>query len=326
MGRRRRPNLPGAVFHLTARTLDRERLFTPVLRTTALRVLAAAVPRSGTRLLAAAIMSNHLHLVVQQGERPLYALMQPVLRRLAHLLQRSHGVEGPVFWRPYACTPCLDPDHARNAIAYTHLNPVRARLCADPAGYPWTSHGLYVEQSSEGGVARRPDRHLNAVLDPSHALPLFGRGPQRGLDQLRDDYRLYIEWRLAADRQATAGDPDACVEEVVLSPPALPAGDTHWGRTFSPFFHPPAAHGGTHFGRRTLDFIPDLSDLARATLAAEGRGLTLDLVRGRRGGARYREIRHRMIRRMHVAGHRSVDIARFVGLSESAVSRVLASS
>jgi REP element-mobilizing transposase RayT len=287
-------------------------------------VIAAAMPRSGARLLAVAIMSNHLHLVIQQGEQPLYALMQPVLRRLAHLLQRSHGLEGPVFWRPYGCTPCLHPDHARNAIAYTHLNPVRAKLCADPAEYPWTSHGLYADQSPEDGVALRPDRHLAHALDATHALLLFGCGPERRLGQLRDDYRLYIAWKLAADRQAAARDPNACVEELTLSPPSLPAGDTHWGRTFSPFFHTPAVHGSTHVACRTPQFVPDLSDIARATLAAEAPGLSLDLVRGRRGGARYREIRHRMIRRMHVAGHRNVDIARFVGLSESAVSRVLA--
>jgi REP element-mobilizing transposase RayT len=325
MGRRRRPNLPGAIFHLTARTLDRERLFTPVLRTTTLRVIAAAVPRSGVRLLAVAIMSNHFHLVVQQGEQPLHALMQPVLRRLAHLLQRSHGLEGPIFWRPYGCAPCLDPDHARNAIAYTHLNPVRAKLCADPAGYPWTSHGLYTDRSPEDGGAPRLNLHLAHVLDATHALPLFGRGPRRELGQLRDDYRLYIDWKLAADRQAAARDPNACVGEVVPSPPSLAAGDTHWGRTFSPFFHTPAVHGSAHVACRTPEFVPDLSDIARVTLAAEAPGLTLDLVRGRRGGARYCEIRHRMIRRMHAAGHRNVDIARFVGLSESAVSRVLAS-
>jgi REP element-mobilizing transposase RayT len=322
MGRHRRPNLPGGIFHLTARTLQRERLFTPPLRSAALELLAGVVPGSGARLLAVAIMPNHLHLVAQQGDRPIAGLMQPLLRRLAHLLQRSHGREGPVFWRPFACRACLGPGHVRNAIVYTHLNPVRANLCTRPSRYAWTSHPLYSEPTGGGAmVPVTTAARLARVLDPEHALPLFATRHDRRPDQLRDDYRRFVSWRLTADRVAEAVDRrTALIHEAPPERPPLAWGDLHWGN-LSPLFHS-ATMGGDRLAGAPR-YRPDLSDLARGVLATEAPGITLELVRGRSGGATYGRVRARLIRAMHAAGHRNVDIARFLRLSESAVSKVI---
>jgi REP element-mobilizing transposase RayT len=328
MGRLRRPNLPGGVFHLTARTLDRERLFTPALRTGAIEVIVRAVPASGARLLAVAIMPNHIHLVVQHGDAPLARLMQPILRRLAHALQRAHGRDGPMFWRPYACRACLHPGHVRNAIVYTHLNPVRAGLCSDPRSYAWTSHRLYASRSAAPPPLRvTAAERLGLVLDPDHALPLFATGYGRSPDQLRDDYRAFVAWRLRADRCA-AGEPapwdaGATVRSIEPPPPPLlPWGDAHW-HALSPLFHAAAGGGWWPGGRASSPYRPDLADLARATLTRERPGLPLSLVKGRRGGATYSRIRRSMILSMHAAGHRNVDIARFLRLSDSTVSKVV---
>jgi REP element-mobilizing transposase RayT len=313
--------MPGAVFHLTARTLDRERVFTPALRTRAIAVIAAAVPRSGARLLAATIMSNHLHLVVQQGPLPLHKLMQPVLRRLAHLIQRTRGVDGPVFWRPYGSTPCFDPDHARNAIAYTHLNPVRAHLCTDPVDYPWTTHRLYSDGPPLLDALPAPVRLLADVVDAGSALSLFVCRVHDRESDAHDAYRRFIEARMQGDRQA--GEDRADGSALRAAAPMCCAGNDLWARDFSPLFHAAPSKGRAASATRPWRSAPDLADLARATLSAEGPELTLGLVRGRRGGARYARIRHAMIRRMHVAGHRNVDIAHFLGISQSAVSRVI---
>lgn len=302
-----------------ARTLRRERRFTPRLRTAALHAVVEATPRSGARLLAAAIMPNHLHLVVQQGERPLSDLMQPLLRRLALLLQNTHGIEGPVFWRHYASRPCLDPAYARNAIVYTHLNPVRAGLCVDPSDYPWTSHLLYV--GSEAGVPPELER-LSEIMDTTLALPLFATGPVRATQHLREEYRRFVEWRQQADQLADAEDPD----EADLAMPSRPAsawGDLEWGSAFSPLFHAPVRRGSRTGQVGPRDYAPDLASIARSTLAAEAPGLTLEMIRGRRGGREYSRIRHLIIRRLHAAGYPNVEIARFLHLSPSAVSRVL---
>ena len=256
-------------------------------------------------------MSNHLHLVVLQGERPLHSLMQPFLRRIALRVQEAHGVDGPIFWRPYASQPCLDPSYARNAIAYTHLNPVRAGLCADAADYRWTSHAMFAHGQLPDSSTLAP---LRSVLDPGLALPLFASARNRSTTQLREDYRAFIRWRARAD-------PDDPGDESLNGAP--PLAYTGWAPTLSPFFQPLGTD--RHSGAPTGPVFPglDLAAVARATLTAEAPGVRMDWIRGRRGGARAARLRHVIIRRLHVAGFRNVEIARFLGLSESAVSYVI---
>jgi putative transposase len=144
MGRIRRPNLPGRAFHLTARIQNREHRFIPRLRSQIVRLLRRNVARSDAQLLAYVIMSNHLHLVVIQGDQPLSDLMQPFLRSVALATHALFGTEGHVFERRFSDRVCRDPDHLRNAIAYTHANPVRAGMCEEPGDYVWSSYRRYL--------------------------------------------------------------------------------------------------------------------------------------------------------------------------------------
>ena len=321
MGRQRRPYLPGGVFHLAARTLRRKHYFTPQLRTTTLRAAAELAGRSRIRLLAVAAMSNHLHVVVRQGNLPLSAFMQPLLRRLAHRIQHVHHLDGPIFWRPYAARHCRNPSHVRNAIVYTHLNPVRAGVCDEADSYSWTSHQLYAARSAADFALEHP--RLATVLDPDLALPLFAAAPHRSILQLREDYRQFVRWRLDADRWS---DPDDDPAEVAsVPPPPTDWQDSWWPVDLGPLFQgrprTPASEPDAY--DRPLDTVLDLATMARRTLAAEAPGVPLDQIRGRRGGTRAAKLRHIIIRRLHAAGYPNVAIAHFIGLSESAVSYVI---
>src|SRR5512145_1122737 len=110
------------LFHITTRTVCHRKWFTPRNRSRIEGIIAAALVRSDASLLAHTIMPNHLHLLVQQGNAPLARLMQPLLRRVALLIQHTHGIEGHVFERRFRDKPCPDADYARNAIAYIHRN------------------------------------------------------------------------------------------------------------------------------------------------------------------------------------------------------------
>lgn len=322
MGRLRRPYLPGGVFHLTARTLDRKRRLTSRLKTAAITAVSDVVPRSEVRLLAVAIMSSHLHLVVQQGEPPLSALMQPLLRRLALMLQRAHGLEGPMFWRHYGCQPCLNPRHVRNAIVYTHLNPVRAGLCRDPGAYPWTSHALY---AGEDTTTSREIAALVPILDPGHVLPLFAVERGRPAGCLREDYVAFVRWRLLIDAAHVGNDtqdPLADPPETIWQPwPDAWAPD--WSNSLSPLFHPPQRANRPSDAELRRQLAPDMTTIARKMLARETPTLSLREIRGRGGGLQYRRVRRAITHRLHAAGYRNVEIARLLGLSESGVSYAL---
>ena len=298
MGRTRRSHLPGGIFHLTARTQGREPWFTPVLRTRILHYLARAVAGSDARLLAYAVMPNHLHLVVRQGRRPLWCLMQPLLRGTALLVQRSHGVSGHIFEKRFADRPCFDPEYARNAVVYTHLNPVRARLVDDALAYRWCSHGVYC------GTAPAP-----AHLAADDALRLFAPAEDSGLDEARRTYALFVEWRYACDRAEDAG----------LAPPRVWGGDLSWSQRFAPLFRGATLDPFLDEARRAAD----LAEIARRTLIERAPDLSLERVRGGEKSRQVVDVRRAMIRRMAATGHAGGAIARYMGVSDQCVSNVL---
>jgi REP element-mobilizing transposase RayT len=315
MSRRERPNLPGSAFHLTARIQNREALLSAELRSGVIAIIRDQLHFCDVELLAYAIMPNHFHLVIRQGGAPLCRFMQPIMRRMALLVQRAFDREGHVFERRYRDRPCSDPFHLRNSIAYTHMNPMRAGLTTRPEEYPWTSHNAWVG-------------HVNAAdgkVDPvalDRALPLFATAETRSLTELREDYRTFLARREAADRSLDS-EPVASVAEVSCpGPPGLPHGDANWVRHFS---RPWPEVGGNGAGPLAPDAPkrPDLSDIARLVVVGSEPAIDPAIVRSRWGGPAYTSARRAIILWAASVGYKGVQIAAYLRISARAVSAVL---
>jgi|SRR5690606_15615356 len=332
MGRRARPHLPGATFHLTARLHGREALFTPEVRTALVTILREQVVFSDVELFAYVVMPNHLHLVVRQGRERLSRFMQPLLRRVALLVQRAWGREGHVFERRYRDRPCSDPDHIRNAIVYTHLNPVRAGLCAEPGEYAWSSHGAWI-----GGENAADGRTHPVSLE--RAAQLFASGPARTPSELAEDYLAFLQWRQAID-EAEGNDE---VSDTLPPRPLLEYTDPKWAVHVTPLGADSAGDTlgdggapydstkpgpldamGRSYARNTPASHPDLSAIAQAVIRATAPGLDPAWVRSRWGGPDYVRARHDIIRRAAAAGYRRAQIASYLRISTKTVSAVLA--
>lgn len=316
MGRRHRSYLPGAVFHLTTRTQGGEPWFTPVLRTRLVDYAASAIRRTDATLLAYAIMPNHLHLVLRQGRQPLDRVMQPLLRRAALVVQRSHGLVGHVFQRRYRDHVCLDPDYARNTIVYTHLNPVRAGLLEDPGAYDWASHRFYL------GDATVPEP-MASVLAVDDGLRLFAPWDGCTISDLRGAYSRLVGWQLERDRQAATEEPVETARSLPPRPFVL-AADTAWSHSFAPLFRD-GTPGGTDSPSMYGSAAGDLDRIARHTLAEHAPDLQLDEVRTNSKRPAIVRARRRLIPRLAAAGHSGAAIARFLGVSQQCVSNVLRS-
>lgn len=314
MARIRRSHLPGAVFHLTARTQGHEPWFSEILRSTIVEYMSAAVLRTDAQLMAFAVMPNHLHLVVRQGDRPLGDLMQPLLRRTALLVQRSRGVEGHIFERPFRDRPCLDPQHARNAVVYTHLNPVRAGIVDDPERYRWSSHAMYM--SSRAGP-----QSMVPVLAPELPLGLFASRDGADITELRREYMRYLAWRVLCDDSSPA-DHDG---NATPSPrPQVSSGDMHWIRSFTA-----RSNGRQHDSERTSrsgSGASDLEQIARSVLADRAPHLGLAALRSGSKARRIVEVRRATIIRMRAAGYSGTAIARYLRVSRACVSLAVTAS
>lgn len=304
MGRRKRPHAPGMVFHLISRTHRGERWFTRGLRTQIAGLIQRTAERSDAQLLAYAVMPNHLHLVVRQGRSELAAVMQPLLRRVAHRVQRYHGFEGSVVERRFRDRMCNTAGHVREAILYTHLNPLRAGLCNADLAYPWTTQRAYLPGSDPAPFGIDP--HVQQMV-----LELFADEPSRSRDQLCGNYLRWLECRIHQDESRKASAEDRPDDE----PPSQPVatmGDMAWRRYF-------VVEGRSEL--RPEAPLTDLRDFVRDELGRIAPGVTMEQCRGSHVSHRLAGIRRRVLKAAASRGYRTGDIACFFHVSPQTVSR-----
>jgi REP element-mobilizing transposase RayT len=154
---------------VVARGNHQQRLFyTPQDYRFYLSLLQEAVERFGLRILAYALLPNHVHLLCRRGPVPLAKVMHHVQRRFAVHLNRRLGLRGHVFQDRYYARLCEDEEYLWAVVRYIHDNPVQAGLCDNPQAYPWSSGPEY----ATGG---------SGLVDREEVASLFG-APERVRD------------------------------------------------------------------------------------------------------------------------------------------------
>ncbi|WP_426687512.1 transposase [Rhodanobacter ginsengiterrae] len=133
-----------------------------------LQCLRPALLRFGCRLHACVLTSNHVHLLLTLDETGGVSRMMPTFaRNHAGSFNGRHG-RGGALWegRFKACLV----DSGRNFPSCSRcieLNPVRARMVAQPGAYPWSSHGANAQGRRHSLLA--PHREFLGVgTDPAH--------------------------------------------------------------------------------------------------------------------------------------------------------------
>lgn len=296
--------MPGVVFHLTARIQCRADLLAGIEESVVAMILEAST-RSDARVVAYAVMPNHLHILLQQGGRPLSHYVQPLLRRVALLVRRVRNWEGHVFERRFRESACLTADYLRNAIAYVHLNGFRAALASSADEYTWCSQRRFCNTDAADLLTR-------AAMED--VLRLFAPYDSDRLALCRDNYRAFITWRIAMDAHALRADELRGFHPP--TPPSLAGGDEHWWRVYAPFVQAEAE------SRMSAPRRMDLRDLATIVMRDVDPEMRLEDLRN--GGCTRSLVltRRNVIRRAVAAGYTGRAIARFLSVSPATVSSV----
>jgi len=137
-------NVPGVVYHVISRFVDRDWILDDDSeRHCFLDLLGRALRKSDWRCLAYAVMSNHIHLAMLAGYDPLSSWAKPTNAGFARWLNHRRGRLGPIYAdrpRDFAVLPANE----RLLIAYIHNNPVRAGVVSTARESTWTSHRHYL--------------------------------------------------------------------------------------------------------------------------------------------------------------------------------------
>ncbi len=106
-----------------------------------LETLRAWKAHYGVKVYAFCLMTNHLHLLLEPGPEvgALAQLMKRVAARQTRYVNRLEGRTGTLWESRYKSSPVETETYLLACARYIELNPVRARLVAHPADYPWSS-------------------------------------------------------------------------------------------------------------------------------------------------------------------------------------------
>jgi putative transposase len=151
MARLARVVVPGVPHHVTQRGNGRQRtFFSDDDYALYLKLLRDASAAAQVRVLAYVLMPNHVHLIlVPKHEDGLRKAMSSVHRAYAGIINARRKKSGHFWQGRFGCV-AMDGTHAVAGLRYVLLNPVRARLCAKPEQWQWSSAMAYLKNRSDG--------------------------------------------------------------------------------------------------------------------------------------------------------------------------------
>ena len=144
MARKGRIDVKGAVHHIIQRGVNRSRIFSDDNdRHDFVKRMARNLEGTKTRCFAWALMSNHVHMVLETGNEPIRHVLQCLFTGYAMGYNRKHGRSGHLFQGRYKSILCEKETYLVDLVRYVHLNPLRAGIVnsiKELADYRWTGH------------------------------------------------------------------------------------------------------------------------------------------------------------------------------------------
>ncbi len=217
MPRLPRLDIPGLIYHVIFRGIERKEIF----RGDAdfkelLSRLSSLAGAEDMKVYGFALMPNHVHLLVRPLKMTLPTFMRRLLTGYAIYFNRKHRRAGHLFQNRYKSFAVEEDTYFLELIRYIHLNPVRAGIISDLDRlvlYPYTGYSALMGRTKYsfmevdevllnfGGNLKRARQSLKEFMEGGIALGrqahLLGGGLKRSLAKLdpesKRDLQAYDE-------------------------------------------------------------------------------------------------------------------------------------
>jgi REP element-mobilizing transposase RayT len=145
MARPLRIEYEGALYHITSRGNEKKEIFkNDTDRRRFLSYLQDIHQRFNIIVHAWCLMNNHYHLLMETPLANLSRSMQKLNSSYTTYYNVKHERVGHLFQGRYKAI-LIDKDaYLQEVSRYIHLNPVRAKVTANPEKYPWSSYRYYI--------------------------------------------------------------------------------------------------------------------------------------------------------------------------------------
>ena len=212
----RPPHRPGAFYHVMLRGNRKQALFRhDDDRRELNRLVALSLARYQGEVHAFCWMPNHLHLLVQVCDVPVYRIVHYFATLYARYFNDRYELVGHLFQGRYKSRYVDSDGYFLQLIRYIHQNPLDAELVDHVAAYRWSSMRAYLGLNSLHWLTTRCafayfDGDRRRLLD-------FVQGSTRGFDPWQDldhrGYQLAPQQALANPQRTRWPDLDALLAE-----------------------------------------------------------------------------------------------------------------
>lgn len=153
MARPLRLEYEGAFYHITSRGNERGRIFfTDADYRKFCDYLSEARKKYGIILHCYVLMPNHYHLLIETPEANLSKVMHYLNGAYTNYINIKRGRSGHLFQGRYKAIVVDQDSYLGELSRYIHLNPVRAKMGAQPEDYLYSSYGAYISGNGSGLV------------------------------------------------------------------------------------------------------------------------------------------------------------------------------
>jgi REP element-mobilizing transposase RayT len=180
MPRSARIDAPGVLHHVIGRGIERRKIFLDDRdRSDFIERMAALAAAGALDVYAWALLPNHFHLLCKTRRQPLSVNMHRLLTGYAVNFNRRHRRHGHLFQNRFKSIVCQEDRYLKQLVRYIHLNPLRCGLVDTLDSletFPHCGHGTL------SGAFEA------AWQDSAYVLAMFARGRTRA----RRAYREFV--------------------------------------------------------------------------------------------------------------------------------------
>ena len=195
MPRSPRITYPGALYHITSRGNQQQRIFRRVAdRKHYLSLLVKYKKKFGFKLYTYALMPNHVHLMIMVSESEdatISKIMQALNTAYTVYFNKKYKQSGHLFQGRFHSKVVIKENYFWELSRYIHLNPVRANLIKKPEKWRWGSYRIYLNPKLDFYKIIDRDELLayqlqDGIVDPREQLKRYREFVEEALKSKAD--------------------------------------------------------------------------------------------------------------------------------------------
>jgi len=152
--------------------------------------------KTGCKIHAYVLMTNHVHLLASSGTSDAIGKMMKALgQRYVQYINRTYKRSGTLWEGRYKSCPTQAEKYLLTCQRYIELNPVRANMVGHPAEYKWSSYRTNGQDE------------FNPLITPHDVYQRLGMNEESRKQAYRELFRYELDGNLVDEiREATNGN------------------------------------------------------------------------------------------------------------------------